>query len=142
MIPYIKREKQPLVVLAIDIDKFKTINDTHGHHTGDVVLVEVTKTISHILRKSDIFGRIGGEEFAILLPNTSIDGAKLVAEKMRETIESLKLFSGENIPIPVTISIGISDMNYNDNCTEDILLRADEALYKAKGNGRNQVVCG
>jgi len=142
MIPYIKREKQPLVILAIDIDKFKTINDTHGHHTGDVVLVEVTKTISHILRKSDIFGRIGGEEFAILLPNTSLDGAKLVAEKMRETIEALKLFSGENLPIPVTISIGISDMNYSDNCTEDILLRADEALYKAKGNGRNQVVCG
>lgn len=142
MIPYIKREKQPLVILAIDIDKFKAINDTHGHHTGDVVLVEITKSISHILRKSDIFGRIGGEEFAILLPSTSLDGAKLVAEKMRDTIENLKLFSGENLPISVTISIGISDMNHNDNCTEDILLRADEALYKAKNNGRNQVVCG
>jgi len=141
MIPYIKREKQPLVILAIDIDKFKAINDTHGHHTGDIVLVEVTKTISQILRKSDIFGRIGGEEFAILLPNTSLDGARLVAEKMRGAIENLNLLSPEEIPIPVTISIGISDMNSGDNCTEDILLRADEALYKAKNNGRNQVIC-
>lgn len=139
MIPYIKRERQTLTVLAIDIDKFKFINDTYGHHTGDLALIEITKIISHILRKSDIFGRIGGEEFAILLPNTALDGAKLVAEKMREAIESFELYTTNKSKIAITISIGIATMNENDYRTEDILLRADEALYCAKNSGRNQV---
>ncbi len=139
MIPYIKREKQYLTVLAIDIDKFKAVNDTYGHHAGDQVLIEVTKNITRILRKSDIFGRIGGEEFAVLLPNTSIDGAKLVAEKMREIIENIKIFSNNNQQIQLTISIGVASMTEEDELLEDILLKADEALYKAKSNGRNQV---
>lgn len=139
MMPYIKREGQQLAILAIDIDKFKSINDTYGHIKGDEALVLVTKTISQTLRKSDIFGRLGGEEFAVSLPNTSLEGATFVAEKMREAIESLNFLSNDNVHIKITISIGITSMTKNDEHLEDMLVRADEALYRAKGNGRNQV---
>jgi len=139
MMPYIKREGQQLAILAIDIDKFKAINDTYGHIKGDEALILVTKTISQTLRKSDIFGRLGGEEFAVTLPNTSLDGATFVAEKMREAIENLNFKSNDSSHIKITISIGITSMTQNDENLEDMLVRADEALYKAKGNGRNQV---
>jgi diguanylate cyclase (GGDEF)-like protein len=139
MMPYIKREKHQLTVLAIDIDKFKSINDTYGHHKGDEALILVTQTISQSLRKSDIFGRIGGEEFAVSLPNTSLEGAKLVAEKMRSTVEDLLFFSNNHERINITVSIGITAMKEGDNYLEDMLIRADEALYSAKNNGRNQV---
>jgi diguanylate cyclase (GGDEF)-like protein len=141
MIPYIRRENQSLAVLAIDIDKFKNINDTYGHSTGDDALVLVSKTISAILRKSDIFGRLGGEEFAVSLPNTSFEGAKMVAEKMRESIENLEFNSRQNDKVAIRISIGVAMLNKDDNNLEDLLQRADEALYKAKDKGRNQVVC-
>jgi diguanylate cyclase (GGDEF)-like protein len=141
MIPYIRRENQNLAVLAIDIDRFKNINDTFGHSTGDDALVLVSKTLANILRKSDILGRLGGEEFAVSLPNTSIEGAKMVAEKMRESIENLEFNSRQNSKVELRISIGVAMMNNNDNSLEDLLQRADEALYKAKNSGRNQVIC-
>ena len=141
MIPYIRREKQSLAILAIDVDKFKSINDTYGHATGDDALVLITKTISNILRKSDIFGRLGGEEFAVLLPNTSFEGAKMVAEKMRKAIESLEFHSKQDDIVDLRISIGVAMLEEDDNSLDDILQKADEMLYKAKTTGRNKVVC-
>jgi diguanylate cyclase (GGDEF)-like protein len=140
MIPYIRREKQNLALLAIDIDKFKAVNDTYGHATGDDALQLVSSTIADILRKSDIFGRLGGEEFAVSLPNTSLDGAKMAAEKMRESIDNLEFYTKKNEKVKLTISIGIAMLSYDDNSLEDVLQKADEALYRAKNTGRNKVV--
>ena len=139
MIPYIRREKQELGILMIDIDKFKNINDTYGHAMGDKALLLVSNTLNSIVRKSDILGRIGGEEFAVSLPNTTLEGTKLVAEKMRKNIEELNFIDEDN-HIPLRISIGIAMLNNNDSNLEDILHRADNSLYKAKQSGRNKVV--
>jgi diguanylate cyclase (GGDEF)-like protein len=140
MIPYIRREKQSMGVLMIDIDKFKLINDTYGHATGDEALKLVAIVLEKIVRKSDIFARIGGEEFATTLPHTSLKGTMLVAEKMRESIENLQFKSLSSQDVPLRISIGVSMLSDKDKCLEDILHRADEALYNAKHSGRNRVV--
>lgn len=140
MIPYIRREKQNLGILMIDIDKFKSINDIHGHASGDEALKMVSNEIEKIVRKSDIFGRIGGEEFSTALPNTSLEGTLLVANKMRESIENLECKSLKGDLIPLRISIGVAMLIDEDNTLDDILQRADEALYKAKKTGRNRVV--
>ena len=139
MIPYIRREKQTLGVLMIDIDKFKNINDTYGHATGDEALKYVSKELFKIVRKSDIFGRIGGEEFATTLPHTSFEGTMLVAEKMRESIEKLSFKSDDNTKIDLRVSIGVSMLKDSDINLEDVLHRADLSLYKAKESGRNRV---
>jgi len=139
MIPHIRREKQDLGVLMIDIDKFKSINDTHGHATGDEALKIVANELIKVVRKSDIFGRIGGEEFATTLPNTSLEGTMLVAEKMRTIIEKIDFASDDGSLIKLRVSIGVSMLEDEDNTLEDLLHRADLALYKAKESGRNQV---
>ncbi|HIP13030.1 MAG TPA: GGDEF domain-containing protein [Arcobacter sp.] len=139
MIPHIRREKQDLGVLMIDIDKFKSINDTHGHATGDEALKIVANELIKVVRKSDIFGRIGGEEFATTLPHTSLEGTMLVAEKMRTIIEKIDFASDDGSLIKLRVSIGVSMLEDEDNTLEDLLHRADLALYKAKESGRNQV---
>jgi len=139
MIPYIRREKQTLGVLMIDIDKFKSINDTYGHALGDEALKLVSKELFKVVRKSDIFGRIGGEEFATTLPHTSLEGTILVAEKMRDIIEKLNFTTNNGQSVPLRVSIGVSMLTDVDQTLEDVLHRADLALYKAKESGRNQV---
>jgi len=123
----------------IDIDKFKAINDTYGHALGDEALKLVSKALFKVVRKSDIFGRIGGEEFSATLPHTSLEGTMLVAEKMREIVEGLHFKSKDDVLIPLRVSIGVSMLIDEDKTLEDILHRADLALYKAKESGRNQV---
>lgn len=140
MIPYIRREKQTLGVLMIDIDKFKAINDTYGHAIGDEALKMVSSQLQKIVRLSDILARIGGEEFATSLPNTSLKGTLLVAEKMRESIEQIEFKDSNEKLIPLRISVGVSMLKDEDTTLEDVLQRADDALYKAKQSGRNQVV--
>ncbi|MCK5294619.1 MAG: GGDEF domain-containing protein [Arcobacteraceae bacterium] len=140
MIPYIRREKHFMGVLMIDIDKFKLINDNYGHAMGDEALKLVSSELHKIVRKSDIFGRIGGEEFAVTLPHTSLDGTLLVAEKMRKAIEKLSFNNNDGVNIPLRVSIGVSMLIDSDISLEDILQRADIALYKAKQSGRNQVI--
>ena len=118
-------------ILFLDIDYFKKINDTYGHEFGDFVLSEIGKILQNTFRKSDIIGRWGGEEFIIILPETSYEDALKLAEKLRKTIENHNFKD-----VKVTISVGVSEYTGN---FENSLKRADEALYKAKNSGRNQV---
>jgi two-component system, cell cycle response regulator len=133
-----KRYKESLSFLMIDIDHFKNINDTHGHPAGDIVLAGVANILFANIRQSDIAGRFGGEEFAIILTHTDINEAVLIAEKMRKAVQQAS-FSDKKAEMNVTISIGVSICLESDNA-KDVIKNADKALYKAKGNGRNQVV--
>lgn len=131
------RYDQPLSLIIFDIDYFKKINDRFGHSVGDKVLFAVAATIKNALRSADIPFRYGGEEFVVILPDTQISGAKIVAEKIRAAVEALKLDSkGEKIT--VTISGGIALLN-KDEVSENLINRADGALYGAKKNGRNRI---
>jgi len=121
-------------IIFMDIDHFKKINDTYGHDFGDFVLVEFAKIIRSHIRKSDYFGRYGGEEFLLILPNVSYEDALKVAEKLRKLVESYN-FNGVN----VTSSFGVTDFQKGESF-EEVLKRADTALYEAKNGGRNRVV--
>ena len=135
-----KRNETPLVLLALDIDWFKTINDTYGHDVGDEVLKLFTKTIEKKLRKSDIFARMGGEEFSILLQNTTLEHSLLLAEKLCKAVEETPYILKDGTKIIFTLSIGISEMNQKHNDLPELLKSADNALYEAKKQGRNRAV--
>lgn len=133
------RTQRPFSVIMVDIDHFKRINDTMGHAVGDLVLKDVTDAMQRHLRATDSLGRLGGEEFAVLLPETPLQTAFITAERLRATVESLasKAISGR-VPVPVTISLGVAvSAGARDMC--DILREADTALYRAKERGRNRV---
>jgi len=135
------RVKESLCLIMLDIDKFKNINDNYGHDIGDEVLKKLADNLLCLLRQSDVITRIGGEEFAIVFPNTSIDGAYKTSEKIRKAVENLEIKIKENILISFTVSIGIAVFDENiDKDVHSILKRADIALYKAKDTGRNKVV--
>ena len=131
------RYNKPLSILMLDIDFFKKVNDTYGHLAGDFVLKEVADIIKSTIRNSDACGRFGGEEFIIVLPNTKLNGAMKLAERIRENIQNHK-FIFQNQEIPITISIGITSASKNDSLFS-LIERADEALYEAKSKGRNRV---
>ena len=123
-----------------DIDFFKKVNDTYGHAVGDCVLKTVAKTIKKELRESDIASRYGGEEFVFLLPQTNLEEAKVVAERLRLAVENKKINIEEyNIKdtkeISVTVSIGVSEFNKNEKDHEMLYKNADNALYQAKETG-------
>ena len=130
-----RRYEEPLSVAVFDIDDFKKINDTYGHLFGDRVLFEFAKIVRNNIRRSDVFGRIGGEEFAVIFPKTNIDGAFVVAERIRQEIEAHLFVHATK----VTVSIGLAQMKKEDT-PETLIARADGALYKAKRSGKNQVV--
>ncbi len=132
------REQKPLSLLMIDIDYFKKINDNYGHQAGDFVLIYLVKEIEKSMRTSDVFARIGGEEFTILLDDTSLDGARVIAEKIRHIVEN-KTFIYNTIAIDITISIGMSELNRENPLIEDLYKKADKQLYLAKQTGRNKV---
>lgn len=135
----VHQDRQPVSVLMFDIDHFKKINDTYGHFAGDQVLVTVTRLLHGHLRPSDIPSRYGGDEFVILLPETSTSTARQIAERLRDAIESFPI-AYEGHTIAVTISLGVVTMSHADHRTLDDLLRlADQALYAAKQAGRNQI---
>ena len=125
-------------LLAIDIDHFKRVNDTWGHAAGDVVLAHVAQTMKTQTRRIDIPARVGGEEFVILLPDTSVEHARALAERIRASIENTPVSAGD-YQISVTISIGLSAINPDDRDDQQALERADLALYEAKRSGRNRV---
>jgi len=136
-----KRNKTESSVIMIDIDDFKNINDTYGHTIGDKVIVELSKLLQEQTRKSDILSRWGGEEFIILLPNTNSAGAKVLAEKMRQSIGNILLSDDlkKEIDIHFTISLGISEVDRAvDVNIENVINRADKALYEAKNTGKNK----
>ncbi len=129
----------PHSMVMADIDYFKKVNDTYGHQVGDQVLQELAQMLSKGSRKGDFVGRYGGEEFCILLPNTSKDGAHKFCEKVRQELEqtAIKTSKGE---LNITISMGVSEVSSNHKTMDDWLGAADAALYQAKENGRNQTV--
>ena len=133
-----RRFSRPLTMLALDIDHFKSINDHHGHATGDRVLKECTERWLRQLREQDVLGRLGGEEFCVLLPETSSDVAQTVAERLRAVIADVPMRDGQR----VTVSIGLSSAVSADEQWADTLERADQALYAAKSAGRNRVTIG
>ena len=124
----------PLSLLMIDIDCFKKVNDDHGHHTGDQVLVDLTRRISAQIRDTDILARWGGDEFIVMMPLCDIDGATQAAEKIREAVASEPFDDAGT----VTVSIGVAQAS-EDRCLEQWVARADSALYEAKSAGRNRV---
>ena len=136
----VQRYRRPLSLLMLDIDFFKRVNDTYGHAAGDEVLKVFYQTCVDTARKTDIVARLGGEEFAILMPETDLNAARKVAERIRHNVELL-LIEVEEHNITVTVSIGISSWEQGRfKQVNQMLSAADEALYMAKAQGRNQVV--
>ena len=133
------RHGYPLSILTVDIDHFKNFNDQHGHQTGDVALVEVSKSAQAALRSSDIWCRYGGEEFIALLPGTTIDQAMAVAERLRQSVERTTISSPRG-SLSVSVSIGVAERSVNHASLSEVLAISDAALYKAKAAGRNRVV--
>ncbi len=134
----VKRQHAPVCVSECDIDYFKAINDRYGHAAGDEVLKALTNKARALIRVTDLFARIGGEEFAVLLCGADIDGGKRASERLRSTVAGIRVKVDGN-EIAFTISIGVSERQTDDASAEDCLRRADRALYRAKENGRNRV---
>lgn len=129
------RHGAPWSLVLCDLDHFKQINDNHGHVVGDHILARVAETLESAVRDSDQVYRFGGEEFAVILPHTTEDAGKQVAERLREAVENIRVDGGET-PLTVTISCGLA-RHLSDEQPDQWLARADEALYRAKKSGRN-----
>lgn len=136
-IEFNRRKQTDLSLLILDIDFFKRINDQYGHVVGDMVLKEVASAVEQTIRSSDAFYRYGGEEFAVVLNDTNMAGAHLLAKRIRNNIENLRIKSLKDVRI--TLSVGVTTMEQHDT-QQSLFERADAALYQAKENGRNQVV--
>ncbi|WP_218311624.1 sensor domain-containing diguanylate cyclase [Alteromonas antoniana] len=132
-----KRRSKPITAMMLDIDHFKRVNDTYGHQAGDKVIQALASVIKRCVRETDLAGRYGGEEFAIILTDTQEEGAKKVAERIRKQAEET-LVEHEGQQISFTVSLGLAE--YSSECTSSMawLELADQALYDAKQNGRNQ----
>ncbi len=133
-----KRNQCDVCIMMIDIDKFKDVNDIHGHAIGDSVIVSLADELKKVTRNSDLIFRWGGEEFLILLPHTKLEGANIIAEKIRNSAEQLIININNKKSINFTVSIGLTqcDANYDFNKS---IIHSDEALYCAKNSGRNKV---
>lgn len=125
-------------VLMIDVDHFKRVNDTHGHSTGDHVLRHLAKLMQQALRRIDTLGRLGGEEFAVILPGANLSAATNFAERLRRKVAQSPALH-EDKSIAIAVSVGVTEIRSADACADDVLMRADRALYRAKSGGRNRV---
>lgn len=131
-----ERQNAPLSVMMLDLDHFKAVNDNHGHQAGDRALKIAAESFKQLLRKTDFIGRVGGEEFLVILPDTAINSAFELAERIRQALQQ---HTTNNPSIPAcTVSIGVAQCDPNDDM-HSLIQRADETLYQAKSNGRNQV---
>jgi diguanylate cyclase (GGDEF)-like protein len=140
-----ERRGTPVAVLMIDIDHFKRLNDTHGHQAGDLVLRDLAAILTHDLREIDTAARYGGEEFILLLPETDLQGATLVAQRLRRAVEQANFITGSRAVAGdgvehVTISIGVALFPEDARFKHDLLEASDGALYEAKAQGRNRVI--
>ncbi|NNL76715.1 MAG: GGDEF domain-containing protein [Desulfobacterales bacterium] len=135
-----RRYKKPISLVLLDLDHFKKINDTYGHPVGDIVLKEVSKSIKNTIRESDTAARYGGEEFAIVLPETDLKGAAIVAERLRRAVERQRI-DAKGINVGVTISVGAACYQASAGTKEksEIIASADNALYSSKHTGRNKI---
>ena len=134
-----RRSDRPLCLVMADLDHFKTVNDHYGHAAGDIVLHELGKTLLQVARQSDVCARIGGEEFAVILPDTPPDHARMFAERLRKRFAERNIKIAKTKTISVTTSLGVSILGLADTAKE-LCARADHALYQAKSGGRNQSV--
>jgi len=133
-----RNENTPATLMMLDIDHFKKVNDTHGHQGGDSVIIKLADIIRETMRETDVVGRFGGEEFSILLPNTDINSAQIVAERLRKKCEdSTSIY--DNTPISFKVSIGLAQFKLDYTTPMLWLEEADQALYSAKFEGRNRV---
>ncbi|MFA7083247.1 MAG: GGDEF domain-containing protein [Arcobacteraceae bacterium] len=132
------RNKTSLYILSFDLDHFKVVNDTHGHAAGDDVLKEFTKITKEFMRNSDLFGRIGGEEFAACVQNIQDEGVVLLAQKICDAICDNTIMVG-NTPVRITVSIGVAKLS-NEKDIDELIAKSDKAMYEAKQTGRNKVV--
>ena len=140
MMEHYANRGKALSVIAVDVDYFKAINDTHGHDVGDKVLQELSTRLRDNTRSVDLCCRVGGEEFILVLPNTTTDVAQQIAERLRKAVAIKSFAVGSRQPLPVTISAGVSTLGGADDSLDKLLKRADTALYQAKREGRNKVV--
>ncbi|MBN2816026.1 MAG: GGDEF domain-containing protein [Campylobacterales bacterium] len=135
----VKRNKTALSTIMLDIDNFKNVNDTYGHKCGDDVIVSVATIVNDSIRKSDIACRFGGEEFVVLLPETDIEGAYIIAEKIRKKVEEKRVVIEGGFYINVSVSVGVTEYNLKKDINfESIIHRADRAMYSSKESGKNQ----
>lgn len=133
-----RNPERPFSLILMDIDHFKSFNDTYGHQVGDQVLASFGQVLARTVRKTDMAVRYGGEEMAVILPTTTLQGAAIAAEKVRSSVESMQLYDLEGEPIrQITTSIGVTEFVADDSNVDDIIKRADDALYKCKEGGRN-----
>jgi diguanylate cyclase (GGDEF)-like protein len=135
----LQRHPRPLALLLLDLDHFKRVNDNHGHTVGDDALAQFASTVRGNLRTIDIFGRIGGEEFAVLLPETGGSDAMELAQRIRSAVGQTRIHSGE-VNLAITVSIGVAEVDDGVWDLETLMSRADESLYRAKALGRDRVV--
>ncbi len=135
-----KRSKKPFSLILLDIDDFKKINDKYGHDQGDLVLKKIAETLKNSVREQDTVCRWGGEEFLIFLPETTIEGAKTLADKLRKKVEELEIKLLNKKSIHLTVTLGISVFDDPDKEIESILKEIDLALYKGKEEGKNRVI--
>jgi diguanylate cyclase (GGDEF)-like protein len=135
-----RRNQMPLSVLMLDVDNFKSLNDTFGHAAGDRVLREIASTIQNGLRAQDVAGRIGGEEFLALLPHATADEASRTAERLRQLIQDVDCLRRCNLKTTLSVSVGVAQFDPVRHAGGDELIQeADQALYLAKARGRNRV---
>jgi len=135
-----KRSGQALAVLMLDIDHFKVVNDTYGHPTGDLVIVNLSESCFSIARNIDVVARLGGEEFAVMLNGCNQEQAVEVAERIRQRIEAQTITSLDGQNFNYTVSIGVAELNSTITNQKQLLSLADKALYQAKETGRNKVM--
>ena len=131
-------DNKPVAVLVLDLDMFKQINDTFGHQAGDRVLCNFCETVNTVLRPTDVFGRLGGEEFACVLPNVAASDAVRIAERIRMSFEECRSVV-LNDEIVSTVSVGVATTQDVEPDLDDLMAAADRALYQAKARGRNRV---
>ncbi|MGR9052327.1 MAG: sensor domain-containing diguanylate cyclase [Gammaproteobacteria bacterium] len=135
-----RHDGSPLTLLLLDVDHFKQINDTYGHSAGDTVIRTLANSFSKILREDDVSGRVGGEEFAVLLPKTVHDKGQQIAERLRTTLAQRTISLENKTAIHITVSIGLAHFIQTDTKVDSLMKRADVALYRAKHLGRNRTV--
>lgn len=136
-----REDGTPLAFLLLDIDDFKRINDSYGHQEGDQVLQRIADSGKAVLRRGDQFGRIGGEEFAAIFPGCNAQAAELIAERLQREVQRLSFSHGEQA-YSVTVSQGLTALTDQDTSLDDLFARADAAMYRAKRQGKNQIVHG
>jgi diguanylate cyclase (GGDEF)-like protein len=138
---YAMRTKADLSLVVLDLDHFKTVNDTYGHPVGDQVLADLAQVVATLIRAEDIFARVGGEEFAVICRGTDAAQVQAVAERMRQAVAG-HMFTNESTPIPMTISAGVASIpEPRITDAQAFIAAADQALYEAKRTGRNRVCC-